>query len=419
LLSHQNIVFSALTSGRVLKVEAGDVMLSFLPPSHIFERMVLYLSLYYGAQINYSNGPEHLASDLQEVKPTVMSAVPRMLEKMYSRFHRIALRKGGIALRVFEWSMSVASRRGCLISRKECVPAILSLKHSLADFLVYKQVREALGGRIRFIISGGSALPVDLALSYLGMGIPILQGYGLTETSPVISVNTLESNRIGTVGRPLPGVQVMIAEDEEILTRGPHVFQGYFEKPAETESAFVAAGSRTERWFKTGDLGHFDDAGFLELTGRIKDMIKLSGGEQISPERVEDRLRRSEYIGQAVVVGNHRKSLNALIVPNYFRLCAWASANGIEWSGQGDLARDQRVINFIKQEVSRATTDLAAFEKINRIALLPREFTIEAGELTPTLKVRRFVIEERHRELIESMYSERTLATRSSQPQCG
>jgi long-chain acyl-CoA synthetase len=236
-----------------------------------------------------------------------------------------------------------------------------------------------------------------------GAGVPVLQGYGMTETSPVIAVNTLEENRIGTVGKPLPGVEVAIAEDSEILTRGPHVFSGYFRKPEETKEAFDQEGSG-EAWLKTGDIGYFDNDGFLVITDRKKDLIKTSAGKYVAPQAIESLLAQSKFIEQAFVVGNDRKYVSALVVPDFEQLKDWAKEQGMEVTGRTELMRDGRVEILIKSEVNRLTAGLADYERVKRVALLEDELTIEGGEMTPTLKARRPVILEKYREIIDSLY---------------
>ncbi|HEY9232917.1 MAG TPA: long-chain fatty acid--CoA ligase, partial [Blastocatellia bacterium] len=307
MLTHDNIAFNAYASGRFLEIEAGGVMLSFLPMSHIFERMVLYLCLHCGVQINYAGGIETVANDMLDVRPTLMSTVPRLLEKVYARMQKNASDKGGLSKWLFEWSLTVARRLGEIYSRGERVPPLLELQRDIADRLVFHKIRAALGGRIQRMVSGGAALPAEMALVFTGAGVPVLQGYGLTETAPVIAVNTLRHNRTGAVGRLLPGVEVRIAEDGEILTRGPHVFQGYFNKPEETAAAFTDEADRRARWFKTGDIGYIDRDGYLFITDRKKDLIKTSAGKYVAPQMLEGLLGQSEYVEQAVIVGDKRK----------------------------------------------------------------------------------------------------------------
>jgi len=240
---------------------------------------------------------------------------------------------------------------------------------------------------------------------FIGAGIPVLQGYGLTETSPVIAAGTLERNRVGAVGIPLPGIEVKIAEDGEILTRGPHVFQGYFQKPEETTAAFEANSSGGDHWFKTGDIGLFDPEGFLFITDRKKDLIKTSSGKYVAPQMIEGLINQSQFVEQAVIVGDKRKYVAALIVPDFESLRAWAKEQGVSNSDKQQLVADRRVVDMIKADVNRLTRELADYEKVKRIALLAEEFSVDGGELTPTLKVKRRVVEEKYGELIESLYS--------------
>jgi long-chain acyl-CoA synthetase len=405
MLSHSNVTYNALASGTFLRIEPGGVMLSFLPLSHIFERMVLYLCLYRGVQINYATGIETVAADIQDVHPTLMSTVPRLLEKIYARMQKNAADGGGLKKRIFEWSLGVARRSAQYLTHNEPLPPLLQLQREIADQLVFAKLREAVGGRIIRMVSGGAALPSELAMVFTGAGIPVLQGYGLTETSPVIAVNTLEHNRIGSVGLPLPGLETKIAEDGEILTRGPHVFSGYFNKPEETAASFTDEPAESDRWFKTGDIGLFDADGFLFITDRKKDLIKTSGGKYVAPQMIEGMLSQSEYVEQAVIVGDKRKYVSALIVPDFERLRSWAKDQGIPTSDKQELIADRRVVDLIKADVNRLTRELADYEKVKRIGLLAEEFSIDGGELTPTLKVKRRVVEEKYGELIESLYS--------------
>ncbi|HKP87603.1 MAG TPA: long-chain fatty acid--CoA ligase [Blastocatellia bacterium] len=406
MLTHSNIAFNAAAAGSFLEIEPGGVMLSFLPLSHIFERMVLYLCLHRGVQINYAGGIETVAADMLEVHPTLMSTVPRLLEKIYARMHKNASDAGGFRERIFHWSLGVARKLGARYSAGEPIPPLLELQRDIADRLVFEKLRAAVGGRIRRMVSGGAALPAEIAQVFLGAGVPVLQGYGLTETSPVIAVNTLKRNLIGSVGKPLTGVEVKIAEDGEILTRGPHVFQGYFNKDEETALSFAdEAASGHERWFKTGDIGHFDKDGFLFITDRKKDLIKTSAGKYVAPQQIEGLINQSEYVEQTVIVGDKRKYVSALIVPDFERLRAWAREQGIAFDNKAELAGERRALDLIKGEVNRLTRELADYEKVKRIVLLPDEFTIDGGELTPTLKVRRRVVEQKYNDLIESLYS--------------
>ena len=402
MLTHSNILFNALAGGSYLEIEPGNVMLSFLPLSHIFERMVLYLCLYCGVQITYAGGIETVATDIKDVRPTLMSTVPRLLEKIYSRMQKTASDAGGIKLKLFEWSLSVARRSARYYTAGKPLPPLLELQQNIADMLIFAKLREAVGGRIKRMVSGGAALSSDIALVFNGAGIPVLQGYGLTETAPVIAVNTLKRHRLGSVGAPLPGVEVQIAEDGEILTRGPHVFQGYFNKPEETAASFTDGA---ETWFRTGDIGHLDADGFLFITDRKKDLIKTSSGKYVAPQMIEALIQKSEYVEQAIVLGDKRKYVCALLVPEFERLRAWAASRNIDTADKEALIAEPKIVELVKGDVAKYTRELADYEKVKRVALVPREFTIEGGELTPTLKVRRRVVEEKYRDLIESLYS--------------
>ncbi|HTG17117.1 MAG TPA: long-chain fatty acid--CoA ligase [Blastocatellia bacterium] len=404
LLTHSNIAYNAVAAGAFLGIEPGGVMLSFLPLSHIFERMVLYLCMYYGVQINYAGGIETVAADMQEVRPTLMSTVPRLLEKIYGRMQKTASDGGGLKRKIFDWSLRVARRSSAVITSGERMPPLLELQREIADRLVFHKLHAALGGRIKRLVAGGAALPTEIAQVFIGAGVPLLQGYGLTETSPVIAVNTLEHNRIGAVGRPLLGLEVKIADDGEILTRGPHVFQGYFMKPEDTAASFTEAED-AEQWFKTGDIGHVDSDGFLFITDRKKDLIKTSAGKYVAPQMLESLINQSQFVEQAVIIGDQRKFVSALIVPDFENLRAWAKEQRIETTDKNELVGDRRVADMIKKDVNRLTSELADYEKVKRVALLAQEFTIDGGELTPTLKVRRRVVEEKYGDLIESLYS--------------
>jgi long-chain acyl-CoA synthetase len=405
MLSHGNITFNAMASGVHLDIEPDGVMLSFLPLSHIFERMVLYLCLYYQVQINYANGIETVAADIQEVRPTLMSTVPRLLEKIYARMQKTAGDGGDLKKKIFDRSLDVARQSARLSTMNKPLPPLLEFQRDIADKLVFEKLRKAVGGRIRRMVSGGAALPSDIALVFIGAGVPVLQGYGLTETSPVIAACTLDHNRVGSVGRPVPGIEVKIAEDGEIFTRGPHVFHGYFKKPEETAAAFAEDPEGDGRWFKTGDIGVIDPEGFLFITDRKKDLIKTSSGKYVAPQVIEGLINQSEFVEQTVIVGDKRKYVAALIVPDFERLRAWAKSEGIQTTDKQELVADRRVVDMIKADVSRLTRELADYEKVKRIALLAEEFSIDGGELTPTLKVKRRVVEEKYGELIESLYS--------------
>ncbi|HET9529948.1 MAG TPA: long-chain fatty acid--CoA ligase, partial [Blastocatellia bacterium] len=402
MLTHKNLTANAMNSLHSLKLEGKrDVALTYLPFTHIFERSVWYLYLYYGAVICYAESIDAVAANLAEVRPTVMTSVPRMFEKIYARIIERGMSAGFPRRQIFAWSLGVARRWAERKDRGERIGPWLALQHRIADALVFKKWREAVGGNIRAFISGGAPLAPEIAYIFYGAGLLILQGYGLTETSPSISCNTETRNRIGTVGTLLENVSVKIAEDGEILVKGDTVMKGYYNRPEENEQSFTADG-----WFKTGDVGFLDDDGFLVITDRKKELIKTSGGKYIAPQQIETLVKASRFVSQVVIVGNGRKFASALIYPNIDLLRSYAGLKGIKYSTDAELLSNPRILDLIERQVAKATEGLARYERVKKIVLLDRDLTIEAGELTPTLKPRRSVIEKRYRDLIDRLYEE-------------
>jgi long-chain acyl-CoA synthetase len=402
MLTHHNIIFDALQSGYAVGPRETDVALTFLPLSHVFERTVLYVFLHFGVQICFARGVETVAEDIKEIRPTVVTAVPRLFEKIYAQINKTVAAAAPWQQKVFHQSLKTGREYAMLKDRGERVPLSLRLQHRMADRLVFQKWRAAVGGRIRFFLSGGAALPPELAYIFGGAGITILQGYGLTETSPVVAVNTLDANRVGSIGRALPGVRVRLAEDGELLVQGDNVMQGYYQMPEET--ARVLAQTDDGVWFHTGDIGAIDADGFIRITDRKKDLIKTSLGKYIAPQLIENLIRGIPLVEQVIVIGNERKFPSALIVPNFEALRAYAESLSLSLKDRAELARHPRIIEFFKKKVDEVTKDLAPHEKVKKIALLDQEFTIESGELTPTLKVRRKFVEEKYRELIDALY---------------
>lgn len=402
MLTHKNLAANAIYSFDWLELEGRrDVALSYLPLSHIFERGACYTYMRAGAVISYAESVDTVAQNLIEVRPTVMTSVPRMFEKIYARILQRGTQAGFPRRQIFVWSLGVGKRWAQAKDRGERPGLLLSLQHKIADLLVYKKWREAVGGRVRAFISGGAPLAPEIAYVFAGAGLAIHQGYGLTETSPTISCNTEHQNRIGTVGPVIKGVSVRIAEDDEILVKGDTVMVGYYNRPEETRETFTKDG-----WLRTGDIGYIDQDGFLVVTDRKKDLIKTSGGKFIAPQPIESLIKSSRFVSQVVVVGNNRKFASALIYPNIEMLHSYAGMKGIPYVEDRDLLSDPRVLNLIERQVDKATPELARFEKIKRIALLERELTVESGELTPTLKPRRRVIELKYDALINQLYEE-------------
>jgi long-chain acyl-CoA synthetase len=402
MLTHRNLVFDTLRSGELLAIRPHDVALSFLPLSHVFERTVLYIYMWFGVMICFARGVETVAEDIKEIRPTVVTAVPRLFEKIYATINKRAAEASPFKQKIFRRAIEVGREVAVLKDKGERLPLGLALEHKLMDRLVFAKWREAVGGRIRFFVAGGAALSPELAYIFWGAGIPILQGYGLTETSPVVSFNRLEGNRIGSIGQTIHGVKVRAAEDGELLVQGDNVMQGYYQMPEETERVLQRYDDGV--WFHTGDIGTIDAEGYIRITDRKKDLIKTSLGKYIAPQMIENLIRGIPMVEQVVVVGNARKFPSALIVPAFDALRAYAGTLNLETKDTRELVSHPRIVEYFKKKVDEVTKELAPHEKIKKIALLDREFSIEGGELTPTLKVRRKFVEDKHREVINALY---------------
>jgi long-chain acyl-CoA synthetase len=401
MLTHSNFVSNVKASLEVLPVTSEDVALSALPYSHVFERMVaLYLYPAAGVTVAIAPSIDTVVENLGEIHPTVMTMVPRFYEKMYTRVQESAAQGSAAQRKIFRWAFRVGSEHGGYRLRKEPAPVGLALRHKLAEALVFKKLHRRLGGRLRFFVSGSAPLSKEIADFFWAAGITILEGYGLTETSPVISVNPPGGVRFGTVGRPISGVEVEIAEDGEILARGPNVMKGYYGKPRETKDAIDERG-----FFHTGDIGVLDSEGYLTITDRKKDLIVTSGGKKVAPQILEGRLKTNAFIGEVVVVGNRRSFPSALIVPDFERLVPWCRDQAIPVSSREAMAGHPKVHAFIMEQVEAVNGEFAQYERIKRIAILAEEFSIERGDLTPTMKVRRSVIESRYQHLIDELYA--------------
>jgi long-chain acyl-CoA synthetase len=401
MLSHANIV-SNVHGALAAFGDFGpsDIALSFLPLCHIFERMGgHYLMLQQGVTIAYAESVEKVPANLTEVRPTIMLSVPRLYEKIYARINEKVAADSPLKQRIFRWALGVGRRVFQARFEHRTPGALLRARHALADRLVFATIRERTGGRMRLFVSGGAPLAREIAEFFGAVGLTILEGYGLTETSPVIAVNRPDRIKPGSVGPPLQNVEVKIAEDGEILTRGPHVMQGYYHKPEATAEALDG-----DRWFHTGDVGIVDAEGFLVITDRKKDIIVTSGGKKIAPQPIENVMKTNPLIGEIVMIGNKRNFPSALVVPNFDTLQKWAREHGVTAASSEDLVRDPRVVALYDETVKSLTKDLAQFERIKKIALLPHEFTLEAGELTPTLKVKRNVINEKYAERFDALY---------------
>ncbi|PYS34724.1 MAG: long-chain fatty acid--CoA ligase [Acidobacteria bacterium] len=407
MLTHANMVSNLLASSNHFEFGETDSALSVLPLSHGFERQAMNMYLHHGMSVYFGESLDKIAINLREVHPTVFVGVPRIYEKILAKAKERAAEKGRTNGLLFDWAIETGKRWARLALSQRPIPFWLSRRHEIADRLVFAKLREALGGRIRIFVSGAAPLSPDVALAFAGAGLPIMQGYGLTETSPVISAGQLDENRVGTTGKPIPNVEVRIASDGEIETRGPHIMLGYWNKPEETRAVFTGDG-----WFKTGDIGSFDADGFLRVTDRKKELFKTSGGKYISPQPIEQLIKSSRFVNQVVVIGSERRFPAALIVAEWEQLESYAKFKGLDLRTHEDFCHDPRIINLFERQIAARTQNLAQFEKIKRIALLEKELTVEGGELTPTLKVKRRVVNEKYRDVIDRLYAEAELQRR-------
>lgn len=400
MLNHANLSSNALDSSRAHEFTSADLALSFLPLAHVFERMVDYSYFFRGITIAYVAQIEQVAQALLEVHPTTTCAVPRFFEKIYANIVEKGHREIGLKRKTFDWAMHVAEEAEPWRIDDKSAPMRTKLSWHAADRLVYSKIREGVGGRIRAFISGGAPLAPELARFFWSIGLPIYQGYGLTETSPAVTSNVPKANKVGTVGRPIPNVEVRIADDGEILVRGGCIMQGYYRKPDQTRDVLTSDG-----WFKTGDIGHLDSDGYLVITDRKKELLKTAAGKFVAPQLIENRLKSSPFILNAIVVGDKRKFVSVLVVPNFATVEVKAREAGRTLSSPEEIARDPWVRELLGREVDRLCDAFAQFEKPKRFAVLPEDFTIANGQLTLTMKMKRRVIEQKYKDLIETLYA--------------
>ena len=415
MLSHRNLISNLLAGHTVVPVTHDDVSLSFLPLSHSFERLVSYVYLAHGTTIIFAESMETVGRDLSIVRPTVMTGVPRVYEKFQGR---ILERGHGLAQprrTLFHWGVKVAHARARAEGNGGSAGGILALESAVAERLVFSKIRDGVGGRLWCLVSGSAPLPLHTAEFFFGIGLTITEGYGLTETSPIVTANPIDAPRLGTVGKPIRGVEVRIADDGEILVRGPNVMMGYYNKPVETAAVLK------DGWFHTGDIGSLDAEGYLRITDRKKDLLVTSGGKKVAPQPVEAILRRSPLVVEAVLLGDRRRFISALIVPDFNALerrlkdlgrppADPSTSSGSSRAGSRDerselVGRDD-VVALYDELVDALNRELSQFERIKRFRLLPREFTIDAGELTPTMKVKRKAVEQNWAKEIDEMYRE-------------
>ncbi len=401
MLTHANLISNVIDASERYGFTGRDVSLSVLPLSHVFERTGMYVYIMYGMRVHFAESIDKVPDNLKEVRPTIFIGVPRIFEKVFERARLKAAQAGRINEVVFDWAIEVAKEFAAVHEAGEAISMALAAKHSVADTIVYAKLREFFGGNLRFCITGGAALSDEIFLIFTGAGISIMQGYGLTETSPVISSSNPVNVRVGTVGKPIRNVQMRIAKDGEIEVSGPGVMAGYYHKPEATADAFTDDG-----WFKTGDIGAIDVDGYLKITDRKKELFKTSGGKYIAPGPIEQMLRGSRFVNQVVLVGNERRFPAALIVPNFEMLESYAKLKELDISTPTEFCHNPRILDLFSRQIEAMTQNLAKYEKVKSFALLEYEMTVESGELTPTLKVKRRVVDEKYRAVIDKIYND-------------
>ena len=404
MLTHANFVSNVYSITSALPISERDVSLSVLPLSHIFERTAFYVFCWNGMAVHYAASVDQLGEYLQEVRPTVMTAVPRLFEKVYHRIVKKGMAARGWRKKLFTWAMETGRRYAELCDRDRAVPPLLALQQDVASALVFAKWRAGVGGRLRYFVSGGAPLSPALSYAFIAAGIPILQGYGMTEAC-IVAANRPDNNKVGSIGLPFPGIEMHVDAEGELLVRGPNVMRGYYNKPDETAAVFTEDG-----WFKTGDVGFKDERGHFHLTDRKKELFKLSNGKYVAPQQIESLIKQSALVSQVVVVGAGRKTPAALVVPDWEALQGALAENGVELKAQGNggraaASRDPAVVRLVQREVAALTADLSDYERVRRIVLLPEEFSIDGGEMTPTLKVKRRVIDEKYGPLINELYA--------------
>jgi long-chain acyl-CoA synthetase len=400
MLSHHNLWSNVQAVLQMIPIGGGDECLSMLPLSHSYERMVDYTLFQAGVIINYAESFDTVAANLQEVKPTVVLSVPRLYEKVYARVLENALSGSAIKRTIFLWAKRTGEQWATLSLAGLPIPGGLSFKKKIADRLVFAKLQARTGGRIRFFVSGAAPLSADIAKFFYSAGLPVIEGYGLTETSPVLTLNPLDRIKLGTVGRAIPGVELKIASDGEILARGPNIMQGYYKQPEATRETVDQDG-----WLHTGDIGELDTDGYLKITDRKKELLKTAGGKYIAPQPIEMAVKRNKFVANAMLYGDRRKFAIILIVPNFDNLERWAQERSLTYGSRAALIELADVQAKVEREVMSMLSHLAKFETPKKVVLLEKDFTIESGELTPTLKVKRRVVEKNYKNKIDAAYA--------------
>jgi long-chain acyl-CoA synthetase len=398
MLTHRNFVSNIVAISKGLPIRSSDCNLCVLPLSHIFERTVFYVLCSNGVSVHYCDAFDKLATYLHEVKPTIMTAVPRLFEQVYHKIVKKGRAAGGFKTKLFEWSLGVGQEYWTYKDTGETVPAAVAAKHAIANRLVFSKWRDGVGGSLRFFVSGGAPLSKKLSYAFWAAGIPILQGYGMTEGC-VACANRPNDNKVGSIGTPFEGIEMKIGPQDEVLIKGPNIMVGYYNNPDATAAAIDADG-----YYHTGDVGYVDHDGHFYITDRLKDLFKLSNGKYVAPLQVESLLKQSPLVSQAVVVGSGRKQVGALIVPDWDALKEEMKSSGVATDASREvLAEDAAFVKRVQQDAVDLTRELSDYERVKRVYLLPREFSIDKGEMTPTLKIKRTVIDEKYCDVIDAI----------------
>jgi len=400
MLTHVNILSNVRASRQVISMKSDDVALSFLPLSHSLERTVVYAYLCEGVTVAFAESLETIARDLRMIKPTIMTGVPRVYEKVQARVLESVAQAPAIRRKIFGWAVSAGWSCASRQFANQSVPWYIRFQNLLADRMVFRKIRARTGGRLRLIVSGGAPLGISTAEFFCAIGMPIVEGYGLTETAPVLTLNPPEAVRIGTVGKAIPGVDLKVAPDGELLARGPNVMQGYYGKPDATAEVI------RDGWFHTGDIGNIDDDGYVTITDRKKDILVTSNGKNVAPQPIEARFKMSPLVAEALLLGDRRRFIAVLLIPDRAQLEELVLRDGASFIPIEDLVERADVQSLYQEVVDEVNVTLAGFEQVRRFKLLPAEFSIAGGELTPTMKVRRRVVEERWNKVIEMLYVE-------------
>ncbi len=403
MLTHANFVSNVYSISNSLPISETDVSLSVLPLSHIFERTAFYVFCWTGMAVYYAASVDQLGEYLQEVRPTVMTAVPRLFEKLYHRIVKKGMAAKGWRQKLFAWALDTGKRSAELRDKGERVPPLLELQQDVASKLVFSKWRAGVGGRMRYFVSGGAPLSPALSYAFIAADIPVLQGYGMTEAC-IVAANRPDDNKVGSIGRPFPGIEMRVDAEGELHVRGPNVMRGYYNKPEDTAAVFTDDG-----WFMTGDVGYKDARGHFYITDRKKELFKLSNGKYVAPQLIESLIKQSELVSQVIVVGAGRKQPAALIVPDWEALQGALAESGVELQARGNngraaASREPAAVRLVQRDVAALTAGLSDYERVRRVALLPDEFSIDGGEMTPTLKIKRRVIDEKYGPVIDEIY---------------